>query len=105
LRADDPVFQLEEGRQLRERQAEQAQECGARQRNCERRVEFALAFLDELVDQRGRVGADRGHELSHFLAREERVEQAPVAGLSRRIDLLRDHRPLVAERHLLNQLG
>ena len=51
----------------------------------------------EGVDQPVGVLAHLRRQRLHAAAREERVEQAPVAGLLRRVHLLGDHGPRVAQ--------
>ena len=78
-------------------QAHQREEDRRRQRRGEVLVEVALAarheLVDDLVDERTRLG----FELGHALRRELRVEQAPVLRVLGRVDRQRDQRDVVAD--------
>ena len=97
VRADDPVLHGEEAVELVERQAEQGEEDLGGERDGELLGEVHLAPVDEAVDE---VVDERGDLVVHerHLARgEDRVEQLAELLVLRRVDLERDHRPLVLE--------
>ena len=97
LRADHAVLPHQKLVEVFQRQAEQLQENGARQRYRELLVEVAFAPVgepvDHLVDQLG----DPRFASGHLARSEQRVEDAAVLRVLGRIDLQRNQRSNVAQ--------
>ena len=94
---DDAVLHGQEAIELVERQAEQGEEDLRRVRDGELRGEVDLApvdeAVDEIVDQDGNLLLHGRHQAGG----EDRVQQLAVLLVLGRVDLQRDHRPLVLE--------
>ena len=89
-----------------QREPEQPQEHGAGQRHGELGNELAGPPVDERVDQLVDQLGDVGFELGHPARGEVRVEQDPVFLVVRRVDLQRDHGPVIAKPpHGFTELG
>ena len=82
------------------RQPHQAEEHRRREQLGELLGEVALAAIDERVDELVDAARDVGLLLVHALGREQRVDQLAVLRVLGRVDVERDQRPHVAERHV-----
>jgi hypothetical protein len=81
------------------RQADEAQEDVHRERKGEVGHDVAIGALGlDGLDQRHRALAHRGLHLHHLARREERIEHRAIRRMTGRIDLQRDHRPILAKR-------
>ena len=97
LGPDDAVLHGEEGVELVHGQAEQGEEDLRGERDGELLGEVHLAPLDEPVDEVVHEVRDLLVHGGHLARGEDRVEQLAELLVLRRVDLQRDHRPLVLE--------
>jgi len=92
LRADHAVLPLQKSVEVFQRQAEQLQEYSAWKRHSELLVEVAFAPIREPVDHLVHQFGDPGFSPGHLPRGGQRIEDATVLRVLRRIDLQRKSR-------------
>ncbi len=97
-RADDPVLEPDELLGPVDRQPEELEEHGRRQRLGHRGVDVAAAVARHGVDQVAHEGPRPLLEQGDLAGGEDRVEQLPVVAVVRRVDLEGDQRPHLPDR-------
>ena len=96
---EDAILHRDEERRVLDRQPEDPQEDGRRQRDAERIVQLDLPVADEAVDELIGQLADVGLERRHLPRREQRVQQLAVVTMDIAVEVQRDQRVVGPHAH------